>query len=218
MKKITFLKLAYITVVAAAPVTVFSQPVFQKTYASASPNEKGEFAGPASGGGIIICGKTANPPYDAIVMKTDNSGAIQWSKKLVGSGEDVLSCIRPTSDGGYIATGFTTSSGAGGADLLLVKFTGTGTVSWSKTYGTTTDDGGFDVRQTTDGGYIVTGEAKNSSSVSTGAIYLLKTDGTGVLTWSNMWGTGLGNQGRTVIQTSDGGYFLAANGSNGFFY
>jgi|GEM_PF-4094565 len=218
MKKITFLRLSYLAVVAMAPVSMSAQPVFQKVYTSASSDEKGEFAGPASGGGIIICGKTNNTPYDAIVMKTDNSGVIQWSKKLTGSGDDVLNCIRPTSDGGYIATGFTTSSGAGGSDLLLVKFTGTGTVSWSKTYGTTTDDAGFDVRQTTDGGYIVTGEAKNSSSVSTGAIYLLKTDGTGVTTWSNMWGTGLGNQGRTVIQTSDGGYFLAANGSNGFFY
>lgn len=203
---------------ASAPVAVLSQPVFQKTYASASADETGEFAGPANGGGIIVCGKTTSTPSDAIIMKTDNSGVLQWSKTLAGSGEDGLSCIRPTSDGGYIATGFTTSSGAGGYDVLLVKLTSTGTVSWSKTYGTTTDDMGFDVKQTTDGGYIITGNAKFSSSVSTGAIYLVKTDNAGVVTWSNMWGAGIGNEGKTVIQTSDGGYFVAGEGSNGYFY
>jgi hypothetical protein len=216
--KITYFKLLFALVFTGISVTTFSQPVFQKTYTSSSPNEKGEFAGPANGGGIIICGKTVSMPYDAILMKTDNSGVLQWSYKLTGPGDDVLNCIRPTSDGGYISVGYTTSSGAGGKDVLLVKLTSTGTVSWSKTFGSPTDDIGYDVQQTTDGGYIITGSAKDAGSSSVGAIYLVKTDNTGIVTWSNMWGAGIGNEGKTVIQTADGGYFVGANSSTGYFF
>jgi hypothetical protein len=217
--KITILKLSLslLSIIAISDKS-FAQPVFEKTYGSPVGDERGQFAGPANGGGIIICGATLNPPYDAIFMKTDDSGVLQWSKKITGAGDEVLNCIRPTSDGGYISVGYTSTSGAGGKDVLLVKLTSTGTVSWTKTYGTTTDDIGYDVRQTTDGGYIITGDAKKSTSSVVGAVYLIKTDNTGALTWSNMWGAGLGNEGRTVIQTSDGGYFVGANSSTGYFY
>lgn len=215
----TFLQVVYFfAAMLGVSAGAFAQPIFEKTYQSTSGDEIGEFAGPANGGGIVICGKTVNVPYDAILMKIDDSGVLQWSKKLTGAGDEVLNCIRPTSDGGYISVGYTSTSGAGGKDVLLVKFTSTGIVSWSKTYGTTTNDIGYDVKQTTDGGYVITGEAKKTLSSSVGAVYLIKTDNTGAVTWSNMWGAGSGNQGRTVIQTSDGGYFVGGTASTGFLY
>jgi hypothetical protein len=212
MKKIIILQLSFtILSMLAIDNKLFSQPIFEKTYKSSAGGEIGEFAGPASGSGIVVCGKISNANLDGMIMKTDNSGVIQWSKTLAGSGDDVLNVMRPTSDAGYIAVGYTTSAGAGGKDVWLVKLTSTGTVSWSKTYGTTMDDIGYDVSQTSDGGYIITGDAKKSLSSTSGAVYLIKTDNAGVVTWSNMWGADSGNEGRTVIQTSDGGYFVGGS-------
>ncbi|MFI5204409.1 MAG: hypothetical protein ACHQF2_07920, partial [Flavobacteriales bacterium] len=195
---------------------LFSQPVFQKTYTGGS-NITGSYASPATSG-IIVAASTTSAPVDAILMKTDLSGTLSWSKSYGGSGDDVFQAVKLTSDGGYIAAGYTTSSGAGGKDALLVKTDASGNVTWSKTYGTVDDEQAFDVIQTTDGGYAFTGSAKIiPANTSVGAISLIKTSSTGVVTWSNMWGAGGGNYGKTVMQTADGGYLVGGRASNGFF-
>ncbi len=192
-----------------------AQPVFQKNYAS-SVSVEGIFAGPASGSGIIICGRSIASPYDAMLMKTDLNGTFQWAKTYGGSQEDIFEVTRPTSDGGYIATGKTKSFGAGDYDVLLTKFDANGNVTWTKTYGTVDGDWGSDVKQTSDGGYIITGSSRNSSSVTQGSIYLIKTNNSGVITWSTMWGNQMGFEGISIFQTTDGGYLCGGRAGNGF--
>ncbi len=59
-----------------------------------------------------MCGATDATPSDGFVSKTDLNGVVQWTKKIGGSQEDVINVVRPTSDGGYIAVGYTKSAGA----------------------------------------------------------------------------------------------------------
>jgi hypothetical protein len=74
---------------------------------------------------------------------------------------------------------------------------------WSKTY----DMGiGQSVKQTSDGGYIIVGTVEYNVG---NFLYLLKTDATGETLWKKTYVFGSGKDyGRSVQQTSDGGYII----------
>jgi hypothetical protein len=75
-------------------------------------------------GGYIVAGYISlgtGSNQDLYILKTDASGIEQWSQTLGGSGDDYGKCIRQTSDGGYIAVGFTNSYGAGRDDIWLIR-------------------------------------------------------------------------------------------------
>ena len=81
-----------------------------------------------------------------------------------------------------------------------------GDVLWAKTYGGSSSDYGYSVRQTSDGGYIVAGYTESFGVA--GDVYLVRTDSLGELLWSRTFG-GTGNDGGwSVQQTTDGGYVI----------
>ncbi len=84
--------------------------------------------------------------------------------------------MQQTTDGGYIAAGFTESFGPDG-DVYLLKTDSQGNEQWSKTFGGDAWDYGWSVQQTTDGGYIVVGDTR--SFRDEWDVYLIKTDPAG---------------------------------------
>jgi len=50
-------------------------------------------------------------------------------------GDDFVKELTPTTDGGFVVTGYTTSSGKGDKDVYLAKFDDDGNIQWSRTYG-----------------------------------------------------------------------------------
>jgi len=161
-------------------------------------------------GGYILVSETLSfgaGSADVYLIKTDNSGNLMWTKTYGGSSSDYGYSVRQTLDGGYIIAGYTSSFGAGTSDVYLIRTDNNGDISWAKTYGGTSSDFGYSVRQTTDGGYIVAGYTESFGIA--GDVYLIHTDADGSLVWSKSFG-GTGNdRGWSAQQTTDGGYVIA---------
>lgn len=163
----------------------------------------------AADGGFIVSGSTSYGAgyYDVALLKFDATGNLSWSKTWGGTGQDEAFDLIKTADGGYAATGWVASYGAGSLDALLLKYDANGNLSWNKTWGGSGDDRGYEIVQAADGGYVITGWT-NTFGGGNGDAYIAKFDVSGNLSWNKTLG-GTGNDcGDGVIQASDGGYVL----------
>ena len=129
-----------------------------------------------------------------------------WTKTFGGSSSDEGKAVRQTTDGGYIIAGGTVSFGMGGYDVWLIKTDSQGNEVWNQTFGGSTNDKGYSVQQTSDGGYIITGST-DSDENATEHIWLIKTDSQGNEEWSHVFGEDR-EVGYSVQQTTDGGFIV----------
>jgi len=76
-----------------------------------------------SDSGYIVVGTTSsfNDEANVFLTKVGTYGEIIWTKTFGGTGIDEGHSVQQTSDGGYIIAGSTTSFGAGGPDVYLIK-------------------------------------------------------------------------------------------------
>jgi hypothetical protein len=187
-----------------------SPTTWDKTFGGSS-DDAGYSVQQTSDGGYIIAGWTDSygaGGYDVYLIKTDSEGTKQWNQTSGGTGDDVGESVQQTSDGGYIIAGTTNSYGAGGYDVYLIKTDSGGTKQWDKTFGSASDDAGYSVQQTSDGGYIIAGWTNSCGACGSDA-YLIKTDSGGSKQWDKTFGGTSNDTGYSVQQTSDGGYIIA---------
>jgi len=161
-------------------------------------------------GGYIIAGciNCFGPiEGDVWLIKTDDSGDSLWTKTYGVSGYDYAYTVQQTTDEGYIMTGMTQSFGANEYDLWLLKTDASGDTLWTKTFGGGDIDAGNCVRQTSDGGYIITGYTYYLGT----DLWLLKTNASGDTAWTKTFGGSDIDNGISVQQTADGGYIITGS-------
>ena len=140
---------------------------------------------------------------------------IAFVQTLGNAGQTRILDIDITSDGGFVTIGSTRTWGGSDDDFYLVKTDSSGTVEWTRYIGSNSGDVGYSVEQTSDGGYILTGDCTsgNIGCQGNGSIFLIKTDSNGIVQWSEHFEVGgsVANRGRDVHQTADGGYIVTGS-------
>lgn len=167
--------------------------------------------------------------WDAWLLEFNDLGSLVWQKIYGGSGDDMFTSIKQTSDKGFILTGSTSSndkdvsgnhldkSGNPTTDAWVVKTDTAGNINWQKCYGGTGSETGVDICQTNDGGYGLAaytssfdGDITDSNIIGAGNDYwLVQLHPDDKIDWEETFGGTLSDAPNAVKQTGDGGYIIA---------
>ena len=166
---------------------------------------------PTQDGGFAFVGRSTSfgaGGYDVYLVKTDSLGNLEWFNTFGGGFSDYGNAVIQTPNGRYVIVGKTSSFGAGGYDVYLLRVNADGEEVWSRTYGGVNTDIGHDIRRTADNGYIITGYT-TSFGAGLKDMWMLKTTIAGDSLWSRTFGGPDDDSGECVRPTQDGGYIIS---------
>jgi hypothetical protein len=159
---------------------------------------------------------------DVWVVKMNKDGVKLWDKRYGSVGEDLLWAMTETPDGGYLLgcnssyqgiSGDKTQANRGDVDYWIIKIDSNGVKQWDKWFGGYGYDFLESIANTTDGGYILGGQASGgggdispSTCGSSFHYWIVKIDSQGVKQWDKKICSSNGDALTSVIQTMDGGY------------
>ncbi len=224
----------------------FSQTAFLHQHAYGAPGSSDFRDIKATTDGGMICGGSSNAnkgidktgnnqdpsgvTTDYWIVKTDAHGRKQWDRTLGGSDNDLLTCILPTSDGGYLVGGYSYSGISGdktGAnrgtkffktnDYWIVKLDKRGNTQWDKTIGGDEFDYLTSIENGGDGGYVLAGASTSSASGEKSEgnrgwnadYWIVKLDAQGNKQWDKTFGGNDDDYATQIKKTRDGGYIVS---------
>lgn len=169
---------------------------------------------------------------DIWIIKIDSLGNEEWQNTIGGTDLDNVNTIEQTFDSGFILCGQSrsgisvdkTEANFGDADYWILKLDTIGNIVWQKTLGGTGADEAFDIKQTSDGGYIVGGTSNSDiSATKTSAsinedVWILKLDSIGSVIWQKTIFGNKTDEFASVQLTSDGGYILGVTSNSNIAY
>ncbi len=130
-------------------------------------------------GGYILLGTQLSGTgyYDIYCVKTTATGTVQWEKNYGLSNKDERGrYIVQTSDNNYVIAGYQYTSSSNKDDILLIKINNLGDTIWTRVIGTSADDRAYCLAETSEGGFIITG---NTVVGGNNVVLLIKTDSNG---------------------------------------
>lgn len=155
---------------------------------------------------------------------------ILWQRTIGGSGDESVTALINTTDGGFVVGGYSdsnisgekTENSRGGKDYWILKMDSAGEIEWQRTIGGDQDDYLNDAKQTQDGGYILAGSSssgisgeKTEPSRGDSDYWILKLSSTGNIDWQKTYGGDAFDAASDIVQTPEGGYIVAGNSASG---
>jgi Secretion system C-terminal sorting domain len=187
------------------------QELWRKSFGG-SGSDEGRSIQKTQDGGFVICGTSSSSGAgysDLYLLKINANGDSLWARTYGGAGGESGMSVNEAQDGSLIAVGSTGSFGQGYSSLYAVHTSANGDPLWATTYGGPNSDFGSSVDEALDGGFIFAG-ATASATVGYSDVYLVKTNSSGIVEWSQTYGGAKDDRGYCVQATDDGGYIVAA--------
>ena len=151
------------------------QITFRKAIGS-SEDDLGSCVRETNDYGFIVAGTTGsveNTNSDIYLFKLDSSGNHKWSRHFGTSyGTENGNKVIETPDSGFIVVGFTNSFGNGGYDIYAIRTNSLGEEIWSKTFGGSDWDFGYDIVILPDGNYGIIGSTYSFGNGGSDVYYI----------------------------------------------
>ncbi|OJW80275.1 MAG: hypothetical protein BGO69_05435 [Bacteroidetes bacterium 46-16] len=180
-----------------------------------------------------------NGGTDAILVKFDSSGALQWSTYFGGSAAEQCYGINCDKDNNVYITGYTQStssiatigayqiSQAGSQDGFLAKFNSAGTLKWATYYGGSNIDNGAGVSCDSSKNVFLCGVTKSTSGIATTGgsqvalsgtqdAFIAKFDSTGAIIWGTYYGGPGTDAGGAITCDNIGSIYMTGNTASTF--
>jgi hypothetical protein len=162
--------------------------------------------------GYIIAGTMAEFTDKGFLLKANENGVFSWGKAISLNENDQVTHAKTMK----VAEGLISLFNVANYDefpglykILLVKFSNTGDVIWSKSYQVEQYVVAYDLAQT-NSGFILAGSINNDYENSLNQLFLANVDFNGNVLWSRM----LQNQNeftaRTILTNNDGSFYVGA--------
>ncbi|TKK68489.1 T9SS type A sorting domain-containing protein [Ilyomonas limi] len=190
-----------------------------------------------SDGGYILCGDSNSPASgektedsygftDYWIVKLDANRNVQWDKTIGGEYIDDATSLITTTDGGYLAGGWSTSAPSGNKtaaffgsnDYWIVKLDNAGNIQWDKSYGGSESDLLTNLMQASDGGYVLAGYSYSSVSgnktqINRGAddYWVVKTNASGIIQWNTTVGGDSYDEVADIVEGQNGSIIVGGS-------
>jgi len=200
-------------------------------------------------GGLILAGNSDSPisgqkkiecfgQEDYWIIKLDANGNEEWQKTIGGTGQDILSSICSTRDGGYLVSGSSASQSGqtkqnddgvffkddvcfGNLDYFIVKLDKYGEVEWQKTVGGKYSDKLVNSLEIIDEGFLLAGYSnspisgnKTVDTYGKNDFFLIMLDFNGNVKWQKNYGGENDEQLTSLIHSKDGNFIIGGNSSS----
>lgn len=199
---------------------------WQKSYGGSSTDTANDIQLTSDGGYILIgLSNSSNGLHttaslggsDIWVVKISNIGNLEWEKKLGNTSNDIGQSIKQTTDQGYILAGLQIIDNI--TKFWTAKLDTFGNTQWENLFGYSGINRASSIIQLADGNYLATGYTNDNSNLlghhGNSDVLLVKINTTGSVIWYKCLGGSLGDQGNSVIQTTEGDYVISGiSGSN----
>ncbi|MBK8965702.1 MAG: hypothetical protein IPM36_03295 [Lewinellaceae bacterium] len=159
-------------------------------------------------GELLLTGFTSSPATgeDAFLIKMTPAGAVTWAYTYGGNGNERIQKIKQCADGGFILSGRSNSFGSN-YSMFLVKTTSDGAVSWARVYEHAQSAEGYDVIETSDGGFAFVGFVNGIDKTG-----VVRTDALGQPVWGKVFDGSSNDYLFALAETADGGLITAGSG------
>lgn len=189
----------------------------------------------ATNDGGVLLGGSSNSPFgfeksqnsrggmDFWIIKIDAKGSVIWDKTFGGNKDDILTCMIPTFDGGYLLGGYSssiissnkTSESKGGNDYWILKIDALGNKLWDSSFGGTNDDFLTEMLVLNDGSFLLGGTSEsltngNKTALSKGKndYWIVKISSNGNKIWDKTFGGNDDDILGGLSLANDGGFII----------